>query len=85
MVRKSFVLVFMLLVSLSLFAADPKMAVVPAAADSDAAEMAKSLSKEFKNVYNVVKNVTLSDIDSATAGKFKKCGKQKKYASPSRG
>ena len=55
MAKKTLVLVFTLLVSLSLFAADPKMAVVPAAGDSDAAEMAKNLSKELKNVYKVVK------------------------------
>ena len=80
MVRKSFILVLMLFVSLSLFAADPKMAVVPAAGDSDAASMAKSLAKEFKILYKTVKGAQLSDIDSAASGKFKKCGVKLKCA-----
>ena len=80
MFRKSFLFVFMLLVSLSVFAADPKMAVVPAAGEDDAASMAKSLSKEFKILYKTVKGAQLSDIDSAAAGKFKKCGAKLKCA-----
>ena len=80
MVRKSFVLVFMLLISLSIFAEDPKMAVAPASGEDDAAEMAKSLSKEFKILYKTVKGAKLSDVDSATAGKFKKCGTKLKCA-----
>ncbi len=80
MFRKSFLFVFMLLVSLSIFAADPKMAVVPAAGEGDAATMAKNLSKEFKILYKTVKGAQLSDIDSAAAGKFKKCGPKLKCA-----
>ena len=80
MVRKSLVFVFMFLVSLSLFAAEPKMAVVPAAGENDAAEMAKNLSKEFKILYKTVKGAKLSDVDAATAGKFKKCGSKLKCA-----
>ena len=70
----------MFLVSLSLFAADPKMAVVPAAGEGDASTMAKNLSKEFKILYKTVKGAALSDVDSATAGKFKKCGSKLKCA-----
>ena len=71
---------FMLLVSLSLSAADPKMSVVPAVGEDDAATMAKNLSKEFKILYKTVKGAQLSDIDSAAAGKFKKCGAKLKCA-----
>jgi len=80
MLKKSLLFVFVLLISLSVFAADPKMAVVPAAGDGDATEMAKNLSKEFKILYKTVKGAKLSDIDSATAGKFKKCGTKLKCA-----
>jgi hypothetical protein len=79
MAKKSFLIVFILMASFIL-SAEAKMAVVPAAADGESASMAKSLSKEFKNVYNVVKNVTLSDIEAAAAGKFKKCGTKLKCA-----
>ena len=64
----------MLLASSLILVAEPKMAVVPAAGDSGSTRLAKNLSKEFKNVYDVVKNVTLSDINHAAAAKFKKCG-----------
>jgi len=74
MVRKSFLLVSMILVSLSLLAADPKMSVAPAAGEEDAAAMAKNLSKEFKILYKTVKGAQLSDLDSAAAGKFRNCG-----------
>ena len=80
MVRKSLILVFTLFVSLSIFAADPKMAVAPAAGEDDAAEMAKNLSKEFKILYKTVKGAKLSDVDAASAGKFKKCGAKLKCA-----
>ena len=81
MIRKSLVFVFAFLVSLSLFAAaEPKMAVVPAAGESDAVEMAKNLSKEFKILYKTVKGAKLSDVEAATAGKFKKCGTKLKCA-----
>ena len=80
MVRKSLVLVFTLFVSLSIFAADPKMAVAPAAGEDDAAEMAKNLSKEFKILYKTVKGAKLSDVEAASAGKFKKCGTKLKCA-----
>lgn len=73
MSKKSLLIVFMVLVSSVLFAAEPKMAVVPAASDGDSTRLAKDFSKELKNVYDVVKNVKLSDIDSAAAAKFKKC------------
>lgn len=80
MMRKSLVLVFTLLISLSIFAADPKMTVVPATGEDDAAEMAKNLSKEFKILYKTVKGAKLSDIDGASAGKFKKCAGKLKCA-----
>ena len=80
MVRKSLLFVFMLFVSLSIFAADPKMAVAPATGEDDAAEMAKSLSKEFKILYKTVKGAKLSDVDSQSAGKLKKCGTKLKCA-----
>lgn len=80
MVRKSLLLVFTLLISLSVFAADPKMAVAPATGEDDAAEMAKSLSKEFKILYKTVKGAKLSDIDGASASKFKKCSGKLKCA-----
>ena len=73
MLKKSLLIVFMVFVSFVLFAAESKMAVAPAAADEDSTRLAKSLSKELKNVYDVVKNVKLSDIDSGAAAKFKKC------------
>ena len=80
MIKKSLVLVFTLLVSLSIFAADPKMAVAPATGEDDAASMAKSLSKEFKILYKTVKGAKLSDVDSGSAGKFKKCAGKLKCA-----
>jgi hypothetical protein len=80
MIRKSLVLAFTLLVSLSVFAADPKMSVAPATGEGDAAEMAKNLSKEFKILYKTVKGAKLSDVDSASAGKFRKCAGKLKCA-----
>jgi len=73
MLKKSLLIVFALLVSSVVLTAEPKMAVAPAASDGDSTRLAKELSKELKNVYDIVKNVTLSDVDSATAAKFKKC------------
>ncbi len=80
MLKKSLFLVFTLLISFSIFAADPKMAVVPAIGEDDAAEMAKSLSKEFKILYKTVKGAKLSDVDGAAASKFKKCAGKLKCA-----
>jgi hypothetical protein len=80
MLRKSLLFVSTLLISLSIFAADPTMAVTPSVGEGDAAEMAKNLSKEFKILYKTVKGAKLSDVDSATAGKFKKCGAKLKCA-----
>ena len=73
MVKRSLLVVFMLFIFSVLSAAEPKIAVVPAASDGDSNRLAKDLSKELKNVYDVVKNVKLSDIDPAAAAKFKKC------------
>ena len=80
MVRKSLFFVFALFVSLSLFAAEPKMLVAPAAGEDDAAEMAKNLSKEFKILYKTVKGAKLSDVEAGAAAKFKKCGAKLKCA-----
>ena len=80
MVRKSLFFVLALFVSLSLFAAEPKMSVAPAAGEDDAAEMAKNLSKEFKILYKTVKGVKLSDVEAGASAKFKKCGAKLKCA-----